>query len=256
MSIHLGNQTISDLERRTGYIFSDKDIRWLESHRQDSTDIKFDSDKFHIFDIPFEIHVAEPISDYLVKLLTKYEEIQPSKEQLQIAVIKETDEQRKNRLEKERKEKEWQNTLHNPNAVWNIKWHMLVPVRLIHYNGSEQNNLYYWCFINTYTTGRDNIPEIIDGTANILLDELGFHGKFKLYNNEIVNDADKNLEYQYVIGSGSFYNDKNTYISNPRDVVFDNTTFNIKEAINRYKDFNEQWSYKEIHFNGIKEEYD
>ena len=251
MAIYLGNQTISDLERRTGYIFSDEDIRWLESHRQDSADIKFDSDKFHIFDIPFEIHAAEPISDYLLKLLMKYEDVNPSKEPLQFAVIKETDEQREKRLKKEKEDKEWQDELTNPNSIWNVKWHMLVPVRLK--NGKSEHELYYWCFINTYTTGRDNIPEIIDGTANISSDELGFHGTFMLYNNEVVNDADKNLEYQYVIGTGIFYNKQHTYISSPREVIFENTAFNIREAINRYKDFNEQ--YKEIHFDRIRNNF-
>lgn len=253
MAIYLGNQTISDLERRTGYIFSDEDIRWLESHRQDSADIKFDSDKFHIFDIPFEIHAAEPISDYLLKLLMKYEDIKPSKEPLQFAVIKETDEQREKRLKKEKEDKEWQDKLTNPNSIWLIKWHMLVPVRIKNLETGSERDLYYWCFINTYTTGRDNIPEIVDGTANISLDEEGFHGTFTLYDDEIVNDADNYPEYRFVIGSG-FYSDRNNYMGrNHNGIVFENTTFNIKEAINRYKDFNEQ--YKEIHFDRIRNNF-
>ena len=50
MAIYLGNQTISDLERRTGYVFSDEDRKWLESHRQDKADVEYNSDKFHIFE--------------------------------------------------------------------------------------------------------------------------------------------------------------------------------------------------------------
>ena len=96
-----------DLERRTDYVFSDEDKKWLESHRQDIAEIDFNSDKFHIFDLPFEIHVAESISNYLLKLLMKYEESTPSKEQLQFAVIKETEKQKEKRLKKEKEVKEW-----------------------------------------------------------------------------------------------------------------------------------------------------
>ena len=39
--IYLGNQTISDLEIRTGYNFSEEDRKWLELHRQNEADIKF-----------------------------------------------------------------------------------------------------------------------------------------------------------------------------------------------------------------------
>ena len=48
MAIYLGNQTISDLERRTGYVFSDEDRKWLESHRQDLAEIDFESDNILI----------------------------------------------------------------------------------------------------------------------------------------------------------------------------------------------------------------
>jgi len=251
MAIYLGNLTISDLERRTGYVFSDEDRKWLESHRQDDANIKFDSNKFHIFDLPFEIFASQKISDYLLKLLMKYEEIKPSKEQLQFAVVKETEEQKERRLKKEKEEKEWQDKLNNPNSVWNVKWHMLVPVRLKSLETGSECDMLYWCFINTYTTGRNNIPEIIDGTANILLDEEGFHGRFTLYDEEIVNDADKYEEYKYVVGAG-FYNERGNYVgSNHHGVVFENITFNIKDAINRYIDINGQ--SKEIHFDKINE---
>lgn len=250
MAIYLGNQTISDLERRTGYVFSDEDRKWLESHRQDEADIKFDSDKFHIFDLPFEIHAAESISEYLLKLLTKYEESSPSKEQLQFAVIKETEEQREKRLKKEKEDKEWQDKLTNPNSVWNVKWHMLVPVLAKSIETGATRELLYWCFINTYTTGRDNIPDIIDGFANIELDEEGLHGRFILYD-ESNSDADQHIDdWNFVIGSG-FYNERGNYIGSSKGVTFENTDFNLKEAINRYNDVNNH--YREIHFDKIKD---
>lgn len=243
MSVFLGNETISDLERRTGYVFSDEDRKWLESHRQDKADIEYNSDKFHIFDIPFAIHVAEPISDYLLKLLMKYEEAKPSKEPLQFAIVKETNEQREKRLKKEKEDKEWQDILANPNSIWNVKWHMLVPVLAKNIETGSTRNLLYWCFINTYTTGRDNIPDIIDGFANIELNDEGLHGVFKLYDNSN-SDADEHIDdWNFVIGAG-FYSERGNYIGNIKDVTFENTTFNLKEAINRYNDINN--NYKEI----------
>ena len=204
MAIYLGNQTISDLERRTGFVFSAEDRKWLESHRQDEANVKFDSDKFHIFDLPFEIHAAESISDYLLKLLMKYEEVTPSKEQLQFATVKETEEQKEKRLKKEKENKEWQDKLNNPNSIWNVKWDMLVPVVAKSIETGSTKKLLYWCFINTYTTGRDNIPNMIDGFANIKLDEEGLRGRFTLYD-ESNSDADAHKdEWNFVIGAGFF----------------------------------------------------
>ena len=251
MAIYLGNQTISDLERRTGYVFSDEDRKWLESHRQDKADIDYNSDKFHIFDLPFGIHVSHKISDYLVKLLTKYEEIQPSKEQLQIAIVKETDEQREKRLEKERKEKEWQDTLHNPNAVWNIKWYMLVPVNVIDIETRQESECYYGCFINTYTTGRDNISDIINGYASIMMDEKGLHGDFFLDDEEKDNDANKHSDWNYVIGLG-FYRKDGSYIGRVDNITFEKVPFSIQDGINNWKNIH-SGSYREIHFDFIKE---
>ena len=250
MAIYLGNQTISDLERRTGYVFSAEDRKWLESHRQDEADVKFDSDKFHIFDLPFEIHATESISDYLLKLLMKYEEVTTSKEQLQFAIVKETEEQKEKQLKKEKENKEWQDKLNNPNSIWNVKWHMLVPVVAKSIETGSTTKLLYRCFINTYTTGRDNIPNMIDGFANIELDEEGFHGRFILYD-ESNSDADEHIdEWNFVIGA-RFYNERGNYIENSKDFIFENTTFNLKEAINRSDDLENHC--REIHFNRIKE---
>ena len=249
MAVYLGNQTIFDLERRTGYVFSDEDRKWLELHRQDKAEIDFNSDKFHIFDLPFAIQAAEPISDYLLKLLMKYEETTPSKEPLQFAVIKETEKQKENRLKKEKEEKEWQDKLNNPNSIWNIKWHMLVPVQ-INYKDSKRN-LYYGCFVNTYTKGHENIPNIINGKATIYLNEEGFNGKFDLSNTEIDSDADEHLDWNYVIGGG-FYTETGDYLGNISNVYFDEITFFLKDAISDYQNIKGQ-SCKETHFYKIEE---
>ena len=249
MAIYLGNQTISDLERHTGYVFSDEDRKWLESHRQDKAEIDFASDKFHIFDLPFEIHAAESISDYLLKLLMKYEDIKPSKEQLQFAVIKETEKQREKRLKKEKEEKEWQEKLKNPNAIWNVKWDMLVPVEIV---GSNRN-LYYGCFINTYTKGYKNIPNIISGgKATIYLDEDGFHGRFDLDNPEMDNDSDEQLDWNHVIGLG-FYNENGNYLGHIDNMYFNEITFSLIDGIKNYQVLKDEWSYREIHFYKIED---
>lgn len=250
MAIYLGNQTVSDLERRTGYVFSSEDRKWLESHRQDEADIKFDSGKFHIFDLPFEIHAAESISDYLLKLLMKYEEVTPSKAQLQFATVKESDKEKEKLLKKEKENKEWQDKLNNPNSIWNVKWHMLVPVVAKSIETGSTKKLLYGCFINTYTTGRDNIPNMIDGFANIELDEEGFHGNFTLYNPEKDNDANEHDDWNWVIGSG-FYSKSGRRISDLDNVYFEETEFSIAECIQNLVNIDR--SSKEIHFNKIKE---
>lgn len=244
MAIYLGNQTISDLERRTGYVFSAEDRKWLESHRQDKAHIEFGSDKFHIFDLPFEIHAADSISDYLLKLLMKYAEVTPSKERLQFATVKETEEQKEKRLKKEKENKEWQDKLSNPNSIWNVKWHMLVPVKV------NDKEVYYGCSINTYTTGRDNIPDIIEGKATIRMDEEGFHGRFTLYNPEKDNDANEHDDWNWVIGSG-FYSKSGRWIGKVDNAYFEETEFSIAECIQNLVNIDN--SSKEIHFRKIKE---
>lgn len=252
MAIYLGNQTISDLERRTGYKFSVEDRKWLEQHRQDNANVTFDSDKFHIFDVPFEIHTGQKIQNELKNLLLKYQEISPSKEPLQFAVVTETDKQKEKRLKKEKEEKEWQEKLNNPNAIWNVKWHMLVPVKAQNIETGAIQDLYYGCFINTYTTGRDNIPVIINGYANISLTEEGFHGNFELNYPEIDSDADTHRDWNWVIGS-NFYDLHGHYIGNIRNLVFDDTRFSLEDCIRLYEDVKSS-SCKETHFFKYKEE--
>lgn len=247
----LGNLSISDLERRTGWTFSESDKKWLESHRQDNATVKFDSERFHIFDLPFTITVAEGIKDNLIKMLTKYNDKQASKDAVQIAVVTETDKEKETRLKKEKEEKEWQDKLNNPKAIWNVKWHMLVPVKAKSIETGSERDLYYGCFINTYTTGHNNIPDTIAGVANIYLNEEGLHGNFMLDNSERDSDADDHLDdWAFVIGTG-YYSMTGNYLGKDRGTTFENTLFNLREAIELYKSFGK--CSKEVHFDKIKE---
>lgn len=247
MSISLGNLSIDEFLKRTGYNMSHEDIKILNDHRQDNTNIDFNSDKFHIFDIPFSINVAEPFYDELIKILTKYNDITETKEALQIIKIVESEKEKEKRLKKEKEKREFEELKANPNAIWLIKWHMLVPVKV---NNKE---IYYWCFINTYTTGRNNIPDIINGHAIISMDEEGIHGYFTLDNPETDNDADPHSEWRYVIGCG-FMKLNGNYIGHCEDATFDTTEFSISECIENYRTISTtNETGREIIFDKIKE---
>lgn len=84
--LFLGNLSIKELEERTGYKFSDEDKNVLERHRQDKADVEINSDKFHIFDMPFQIHVGVEFKEELLIILLKYEKIKPSKTPLKICI--------------------------------------------------------------------------------------------------------------------------------------------------------------------------
>lgn len=243
--INLGNLSIDEFIKRTGYNLSDEDRKLLESHRQDDASVVSNSDKFHIFDIPFSITVGEKFSTKLINILQKYENIKKSKEQLYINIVKESDKEKELRLQKEKEELDWQDKLKNPNAIWLVKWHMYVPVIV---NNKEY---YYWCFINTYTTGRENIPNIIDGKGEINLDESGFTGTFNLYDPETADDANEHDEWNYVIGCG-FVTKSRSYIGKLENSHFNNVEFSIKECIQNYLNFND--SAKETYFDRIKKE--
>lgn len=86
MKIYLGNLTISQLEDRCGCKFEKEDYDWLKEHRQDNAEIKV-KDKFHIFDMPFMIQTGEDISDKLLKILTKYNDIKPFETGLQVGIV-------------------------------------------------------------------------------------------------------------------------------------------------------------------------
>lgn len=244
MGFSLGNLSINEFIRRTGYNINEKDKLILEQHRQDNATIDPYSDKFHIFDIPFSIIVASSFKNELINILTKYEEISKSKESLIISEVVETEKEKEQRLKKEKEDKEWQEKLENPNSVWNVKWHMLVPVMI---NGKEY---YYGCFINTYTTGRNNIPDTIDGKAYIEMTENGLSGRFTLFNPEIDNDADTHDDWNYVIGLG-LYSTSGQYLGNVKKYMFERTEFFIAGCLNNTKNFDK--FNREIHFDHIKE---
>lgn len=84
------------------------------------------------------------------------------------------------------------------------------------------------------------------------LKQESIHGRFMLYDKSN-NDTDEHVDdWNFVIGAG-FYNECGSYLGRGHEgVVFENTTFDIKEAIHRYNDMNNQ--YREIYFDKIKEE--
>ena len=122
---------------------------------------------------------------------------------------------------------------------------MMIPVA-IDYNG-KRYDLYYSCFINTYTTGKMNIPKIIDGTAWIERREEGLYGRFNLFNPQKDNDADVNSDWNHVIGNG-FYHKSGSLIKNDVGFTFERIEFSIKEAIELYKSL--KGFDKEIHYYG------
>ena len=167
MSIYFGNLSITDLERRTGWSFTEAERIWLDAHRQDSASIRLDEDYFHIFDIPFCIITSPKAQDYLVDLLVEKNKESISKEPLRILLAGETEwekEDRKRREEREEMERD-------PNQRWMKKWHLKVPIN---------DDMDYLCFFNTIHTGYENIPSDINGSFWIERDADGLHGYAEL----------------------------------------------------------------------------
>lgn len=248
MGICLGNLTITELEKRTGWTFSAEDRKWLEDHRQEKADICPYKEEFHIFDIPFLIEASSLIKSRITNMLMEYNNKQPSKEPLQLGFRLESEEERIAREKKEAEEKERLERIENPKSIWNVKWHMLVPVKVTYFG--KEYNLYYSCFINTYTTGRNNIPDIIDGTAIVSCNEEGCHGRFTLYNPETDNDANEHPDWDWVISNGLCHLSGNYIDCSYENVTFEEVRFSIKEAIELYKNV-KNYDGKEIHFSGI-----
>lgn len=117
----LGNLSIDEFIRRTGYDISDEDRKILELHRQDVAAIEPLSDKFHIFDLPFSIEVAKPFGIELINMLQKYDDVCVSKEPFTICFITETEDEKQRRIEREQNAKDWNDKISNPNSVWNVK---------------------------------------------------------------------------------------------------------------------------------------
>lgn len=238
MEIALGNLDIFKLEKRTGWNFSDEDRKWLESRRQDNVNIT--SGKFHIFDIPFKIHASYQIKTKLTEILNKYNNDNPSKEPLAVAFVHESNKQI-GQCNKERDE--------NPTSIWNVKWHMLVPVRVVSNNSIF--DMYYGCFINTYTTSKNNIPNTVDGIAYVSLDESGFHGRFNLFDANINDDANEHPDWNYIIGTG-FYKMDGSYNGFIENATFEETKFSIKDAIKEKRNIGNN-AVREVHFHKIAE---
>lgn len=235
--IAFGNLSIKELERRTGWTFSEEDQKWLESYRQDDANITAYSEKFHIFDIPFEIRASASIKTKLMTILNKYEK---SKEPLRIGFVSETEKQKIAGEKKILEEKEEQARRNDPKSIWLVKWHMLVPVKASVNN--RIHDLYYGCFINTYTTGLNNIPDSINGTAWIEKGDEGLRGRFTLHNPEKDNDASEHEDQNFVVGLG-FYDLSGTYLN--KSFNFERVDFSIREAIETFKNVN-SYNHKEI----------
>ena len=244
MAIYLGNLTVKEFLKRTGYKMSNEDIVTLEKHRQDLVEIRTDEDKFHIYDIPFTIVVSPLFKDQLLTILMKYEEQSLSKELLNIAIATESKIEKAEKKQKER-DRQYKEQKENPNNIWNIKWHFLIPIN---------NTLYFQGFFNTYTTGYNNIPTTIHGTGWVSKDEEGLHGRFILSNPEKESDADKHLDWNYIIGVG-YFNKNNNYIgiNDIENLTFEKIDFQLNEAIETHEQL--KGNSKEIHlYKEIKDE--
>lgn len=245
-AIALGNLSIDDLLKRTGYNMTQQDIDILKAHLQENATIDPFSDKFHIFDVPFNIVVGSGFKKQLVSILMKYEEISPSKEPLQINEAIESEKEREQRLKREKEDAECKERDENPNSIWNIKWHMMVPVVI---NGKDY---FYGCFINTYTKGKQNIPDMIYGRATVCMDEDGLSGRFTLDNPETDNDSEEYSDFNYVIGSG-LYNASGKYLgTRSTDYTFDCVEFSISECLENTKRLSDKF-IREIHFHKYAE---
>lgn len=230
--IALGNLSISEFEKRTGWKLSKDDRKWLNSHRVDSMEVDALSNAFHIFDIPFMIQVADTISTKLNTLIRKYEQFCPSKDKLSISVITESEYDRLVRLRHAQQQELAEKQKNNLKSVWTVNWKMLIPVKVVNDDGI-QKNLYYGVFITTHTTGRINIPKYIDGKIIISKDSAGFHGQFQLYDSKTHNDADE-FNHNWVNGIG-FYHLSGSHIGCLDSFYFDEIECDIKTALEEYE---------------------
>ena len=230
--MYLGNLSIDEFIRRTGYKFSDEDYKWLNSHRQDDAHVKFDSDNLHIFDIPLCIHVASSITTKLVEILEKYDNKTPTKEKYSVIKVTETEEQKYMREKLDKEIEERKSREENPNSIWLVKYHMFIPVNV------QGRELYCSCFINTLIKGRNNIPNIVEGKITISRTTMGFRGKFRLFTEDIT------VDYDGVIGSGLY--DLRGNLLTVSEYTFDEIEYSISEGIKNYETFRND--SKEIYF--------
>ena len=234
--IYLGNLTINQFIQRTGYNLSDADRRWFEAHRSNNATIRSDGSVFHIFDLPFSIHVSKNLIDQLMSKLMVYENVRPSNEPLQIIPVNDSDEEKRERDVRAYDLKQ-QELCTNPNNVWNVKWHMMVKVN---------DKLFYGCFINTYTKGYMNIPAMIDGSFWIEKSSDGLRGAFTLEDPESMDDANAHPDWNYVIGTG-FYDASGNLLR--CDNTFERIQSSIHDAIELEKQIHGRTGFgREIHF--------
>jgi hypothetical protein len=225
--MYLGNLAIEEFLKRAGIqdIITEEDKRLLNQYRNEKADIPYNESALHIFDIPFSIHVSEPIYDTILKMLTKYNSMRAFNEPLQVVKIVETEKHKKIRLKKEAEKSAREEAKNDPNKIWHVRYFCLVPVV------SNNKQYLYDCFVNVYVKGFYNIPEEIDGTLTIWKDEEGFNGYFSMNDSEFIK-AD---EYHFVIGNGFCDINGNWLYRDEETMFFEKTSLQIKEGIKNHK---------------------
>lgn len=83
MSIYLGDLTVQEFEKRTGWTFQKEDRDFLKKHRTGIADFK-DEDKFHIHEIPFSIRAGADIIEDLKNIILKYNDKKECKERFML----------------------------------------------------------------------------------------------------------------------------------------------------------------------------
>lgn len=105
---------------------------------------------------------------------------------------------------------------------------------------------YFGFFINTYTTGHDNIPNSIDGHVTANITEEGIRGSFVLANPEKDNDANLHEDWNYIIGTG-LYSSSGSYLGKISRYSIGEIESDLRDAIELYKSITSN-DPKEIHF--------
>lgn len=81
--LRLGNLSISQLIKITGWEFNQDDLSWLAMHKSENASFR-ENDKFHIFEIPFCIVAGKNIEKELLGILIKANDKNCSPEPIQI----------------------------------------------------------------------------------------------------------------------------------------------------------------------------
>ncbi len=223
--IFLGDLTVDEFAKRTGFNISEEDKATLNKYKCDKATIDYKENQLHIFDIPFAIEISMPIYKEIFSMLNKYNDISSTKEPLRVIEVKETEQQARQRITKEKEKAALEEMKNDVDKIWQVQYYLLVPVT------SNCKEYYYSCFINVYIKGFYNIPESVDGTGFISKDEEGLRGHFNLAKtNEFFIDS----EYNFVVGY-RLCNLSGNSMRKYDEYTFEETHFNIKECINNYK---------------------